>query len=208
MPNRKKWWRLALYGVLGVVAVHQVWRHGHDYVFAEQFAVVVPGKVYRAAWLKTWPLERVVREHHIKTVLALAHPDDSPQVQSEKRMGDELGFRFVHIPIVDDRSDPDRKLLYSRLEEAAAQIADPKNQPVLFHCHHGINRASMAQMAYRMIYCDYTLEQAEAEISDTFGLKEVSKGPDYRHMKGFYAERVLPLRAARAKTSAEDPARR
>jgi hypothetical protein len=50
-----------------------------------------------------------------------------------------------------------------------------------------------------MIYCGWTLEQSQKEIADTFGLKEVNKGPDYRHMAGFYRERVLPLRAAQAK---------
>jgi protein tyrosine/serine phosphatase len=199
MTNRRRWIRGLLLACLVAFGAEQTWRHGHDYVFPENFAEIVEGKIYRGAWLKPWPLRKVVGEHKIKTVVALAHPDDSPMVASERDLGKELGFKFIHIPIVEDRLDPDRKLLYSRLEEAAAEIAKPENQPVLFHCHHGVNRASMAQMAYRMIYCGWTLEQSQKEIADTFGLKEVNKGPDYRHMAGFYRERVLPLRAAQAK---------
>jgi hypothetical protein len=52
----------------------------------------------------------------------------------------------------------------------------------------------MVQMAYRTKYCGWTLQQATEEISRTFGLVEVSHGPDYRHMESFYIEHVLPFR--------------
>ena len=84
-----------------------------------------------------------------------------------------------------------------QLDKAAAVLADPRNQPVYFHCHHGINRASMVQMAYRTRYCGWSLEEATAEIERSFGLIEVAHGPDYRHMQKFYQERVLPNRAAK-----------
>ena len=90
------------------------------------------------------------------------------------------------------------RLLYDLIEEAAAKVADPANQPVYFHCHHGINRASMVHMAYRMLYCGYTIDEAEAEVARQFGLRQVDKGPDYRHMRGFYETRVLPRRLAQA----------
>ena len=83
--------------------------------------------------------------------------------------------------------------------QAAAVLADPANYPIYFHCHHGINRASMVQIAYRTKYCGWTLEQATDEIARTFGLVEVSHGPDYRHMQSFYIERVLPFRRPNAR---------
>ncbi len=55
----------------------------------------------------------------------------------------------------------------------------------------------MVQMAYRMIYCGWDLQQSQDEIARTFGLKEVNHGPDYRHMAAFYDNYVLPLRADR-----------
>ena len=64
----------------------------------------------------------------------------------------------------------------------------------------------MTQMAYRMIYCGWTLDEAEAEIARTFGLKEVNHGPDYRHMREFYAERVLPKRQKGESGTAAHPA--
>ena len=56
----------------------------------------------------------------------------------------------------------------------------------------------MVQMAYRMKYCGWTLEQATTEISTHFGLRAVNKGPDYRHMTEYYRDRVLPSRLAHA----------
>lgn len=194
MTNRRQWIRRGLLAALGGLAAQQTWRHGRDYVFADQFAVVEPGKIYRGAWQQPWPMRWVVRHYKIKTVLALAHPPNHPLAVREKAMAQELGYRWVHIPIVDERSLGDWRVISDHLEEAAAVLADPENYPVYFHCHHGINRASMVQMAYRTKYCGWSLQKATDEIASTFGLVEVSHGPDYRHMESFYRERVLPFR--------------
>lgn len=194
MSNRRKWARRLLGAGLLVLAGEQAWRHGHDYIFADRFAEVEPGRIYRGAWQKDWPMRRVVRDYGIRTVVALAHPADHYLPVREQALARELGFRWIHVPIVDARGANERTSVSDQLEIAAAAIADPKNQPVYFHCHHGINRASMAQMAYRMLYCNWTLEQASAEIDHNFGLVEASRGPDYRHMERFYRERVLPRR--------------
>ena len=196
LTTRRTWLRRGLVLGLGGLAAEQTWRHGHDYVFADRFAEVVPGKVYRGAWQKPWPMRRLVRDYKIRTVVALAHPPNHPLVRSEQALAKEMGFRWVHIPIVDERGTGDYRVINRKLAEAAAVVADPANQPVYFHCHHGINRASMVQMAYRTRYCGWTLEQATDEISRTFGLVEVSRGPDYRHVESFYAEHVLPFRQA------------
>jgi hypothetical protein len=182
----------ALLGLAG----QQLWRHGRDYVFADQFAVVEPGKIYRGAWQQPWPMHRLVGRYKIKTVVALAHPATHPLAVREKAMAAELGYRWVHIPIVEERINGDRQTISDQLEKAAAVLADPRNQPVYFHCHHGINRTSMVQMAYRTRYCGWTLEQATDEIARNFGLIEVSHGPDFRHLQRFYKERVLPHRPA------------
>jgi protein tyrosine/serine phosphatase len=143
-------------------------------------------------------MRRLVREHHIKTIVALAHPAEHPLSIREKALAKELGVKWVHVPIVDDRNGPTHRTLAYTLDAAAAELAKPENQPVYFHCHHGINRASMVQMAYRMRYCGWSLEQATAEISKHFGLVAVNHGPDYRHMTDYYRDYVLPSRQAQA----------
>jgi protein tyrosine phosphatase (PTP) superfamily phosphohydrolase (DUF442 family) len=194
MTARRLWARRVLVVGLLALAVEQTWRHGHDYVFADRFAEVEPGRIYRGAWQKPWPMRRVVRDYHIKTIVALAHPPEHELPRQEQALAKELGVKWVHVPIVDLRGINDKAGISDQLEAAAALIADSKNQPVFFHCHHGINRASMVQMAYRMMYCGWTLEQASDEIDRNFGLVEASRGPDYRHMEEFYRDRVLPRR--------------
>ena len=194
MMNRRVWVRRGLLAALAGLVGEQAWRHGRDYVFADQFAEVEPGKIYRGAWQQPWPMRRLVQRYRIKTVLALAHPENHPLALREKALARELGFRWVHIPIVDERGTHDWRAINDQLERAATVLADPRNQPVYFHCHHGINRASMVQIAYRTKYCGWTLEQATAEIARTFGLVKVAHGPDFRHMDWFYEHRVLPDR--------------
>ena len=79
----------------GGLALQQLWRHGHDYVFPSRLVTVEPGKIFRGAWQKPWPMRAIVHDHKIKTVLALAHPSDDPLVIAEKearcRNGCELG---------------------------------------------------------------------------------------------------------------------
>jgi protein tyrosine/serine phosphatase len=207
LSNRRRWLRRGLLGGLVFAAGEQTWRHGHDYVFPDRFTEIVPGKIYRGAWQKPWPMRRLVNNYHIKTVLALAHPDDHPLSVSERALGKEMGFRWVHIPIVDERNTKDYRVINAKLDAAAAVLADPANYPVYFHCHHGINRASMVQMAYRTKYCGWTLDQATDEISRTFGLIHASHGPDYRHVKSYYFEHVLPYRKADATAARPEAAR-
>jgi hypothetical protein len=209
--NRRAWLRRALFGGLAGLAVEQAWRHGHDFVFAERFAEVVPGKIFRGAWQRPWPMRRIVRNHKIRTVLALAHAPDHPLAVQEGALARELGVRWVHVPIVDERGTQDYRVINEKLDQAASVLGDPANYPVYFHCHHGINRASMVQIAYRTKYCGWTLEQATDEIARTFGLVVVNHGPDYRHMQSYYIERVLPFRTPApppAATAQTTPARR
>jgi protein tyrosine phosphatase (PTP) superfamily phosphohydrolase (DUF442 family) len=195
MALRNTWIRRALAVCLLVLGAQQLWRHGHDYVLPREFVVVENGKLYRGGWQKGWPMRRIATNYKIKTVLALAHPDDHPLSQSERALCRELGVRWIHIPIVDQRDEANPKTLADLLDEAAAVLADSKNYPIFFHCHHGLNRASMAQIAYRTKYCGWTLDQATDEIAKTVGLIKVTHGPDYRRMVDYYNTHVLPLRA-------------
>ena len=144
----------------------------------------------------------IVHDHKIKTVLALAHPSDHPLAIEEEKLARELGVRWVHIPIVDRRGTGDRAAedaISDLLDQAAGMLADRANYPIFFHCHHGLNRTSMVQIAYRTKYCGWTLERAADEIERSVGLVKVNHGPDYRHMVSFYEKRVLPLRSQAAK---------
>jgi protein-tyrosine phosphatase len=209
MTNRRTWIRRALMAGSVGIGAEQLWRHGHDYVFMDQFQVVEPGQIYRGAWQKPWPMKRLVRDFKIKTILALAHPADHYLSVHEREMARELGIRWIHIPIIDQRGTKVRSsedALSDLLDEAAAVLADPANYPIFFHCHHGLNRTSMVQIAYRTKYCGWDFEQAADEVDRTVGLTKVTHGPDYRHMVLYYQNRVLPLRKLQSqKTSPAHP---
>lgn len=195
--DRRTWIRRAAIAGLAGLGSQQLWRHGHDYVFMDEFWTVEPGKLYRGAWQKPWPMRRLIHNYKIRTVLALAHPADHHLAVRERALANELHFRWHHIPIIDQRQTGDRaaeEAVSDLLEQAAAVLADAANYPLFFHCHHGLNRTSMVQIAYRTKYCGWTLDQAADEIDRSVGLVKVRRGPDYRHMVSFYQSRVLPLR--------------
>jgi hypothetical protein len=207
MTKRRLWTRIIVVAAVAGLACEQAWRHGRAYLFAQEFAVVEPGKIYRGAWQRNWPMTRIIHDDHIKTIVALAHPADHVLAIREKELADAQGVRWVHIPIVDERGTGDPNSIFDPIERAAAVIADPSCQPVYFHCHHGVNRASMVHMAYRMLYCGWTLDEATAEISRTFGLRAVNHGADYRIMTEFYRDRVVPRREALARGEAAKTAK-
>jgi hypothetical protein len=201
MTTRRAWIYRALVIGTACVGAEQLWRHGHDYVLPSQFVTVEPGKIYRGAWQKPWPMRRIVNNYKIKTILALAHPPDHYLSSQERHLTTELGVKWIHIPIVDNRGTHDRAAedaISDLLDQAAAVLADPANYPLFFHCHHGLNRTSMVQIAYRTKYCGWNLTQAADEIERSVGLVKVNHGPDYRHMVSFYENRVLPLREQRS----------
>jgi protein-tyrosine phosphatase len=197
MTTRRVWIRRAVLFATAGLGVEQLWRHGHDYILVSQFRVVEPGRIYRGAWQKPWPMRRIVRDYKVKTILALAHPPSHALVIREKKLAAELGLKWIHVPIVDTRGTGDREAeeaISDLIDQAAAVLADPGSYPLFFHCHHGLNRTSMVQIAYRTKYCGWTLADAIREIDQTVGLNKVAHGPDYRHMLSYYENRVLPLR--------------
>lgn len=209
MNERPPWIRRArviLFLALIGLAAEQTWRHGHDYVFPEKFRVVEPGKIYRGAWQKSLPMRRILKDYRIKTVVALAHGPTDPLPVAERELVESMGVRWIHLPIYQSSGDPtNAEAMGERLEKAAALIADPANQPVYFHCHHGVNRTSMVQIAYRTLHCGWPVEQAQAEVARLTGWKPTALGTGEEYMNRFYRERVEPRRRAAGASVARVP---
>ncbi len=143
------------------LSVQQACRHGYEYVLPVRAVEVVPGALYRGAWQHDIPMRGLVREHHIKTIVALAHPEGHHMAIAERKLARDLGVDWVHVPIIDDPKIGHGKTVTELLDQAADLLADPDRRPIYFHCHHGLIRTSMAQMAWRMKHCGWTLERAE-----------------------------------------------
>lgn len=206
MTRRRRWIRALIAVAVLAVAGQQAWRHLGAFVVPVRFRAVEPGKIYRGAWQTDWPMRRIVKDYKIRTILALAHPPEHDLPIKEGALARELGVRWVHRPILDDPKLAQGKDLNDLLDEAAAVLADPANQPVYFHCHHGVVRTSMVQVAYRTRFCGWDLDRAYDEVVRQFGSVELAPA-DRDRLATYYRQRVLPARAALAQRATSTPAR-
>ena len=132
--------------------------------------------LYRAEQPKTKGFKSL-QEMGIRTVVNLReHHSD------EKKMKG-LGMQYVHIPVKTG------KLNDKDVEQFLNVMADPDNYPVLVHCWHGADRTGTMVAVYRMVFDDYSREEALAEMTGkTFGFHSVWKNlPEY--IKNFDIEK-------------------
>lgn len=131
-----------------------------DYWCEKRVKVVVPGKLVRGAWQHQWPLRRIIAREGIRTIVTLTAINSSdPKFASQQRVVDELGIRWVIVPMRGSRATPEQLAL------AADLLGDPANQPVFFHCVAGHHRTSLAHAAYLIRHEGYSAEQAWNEIA-------------------------------------------
>jgi protein tyrosine/serine phosphatase len=170
--------------------------YGHDYVIAKRFAEVVPGHLYRSGYLEKWPLERVLDQYHIRTILCMLNeaPDD-PRQNQEREIAARKGVRIMHIGMRGDGVGD-----FDDLEKAAAILADASTHPVLVHCSAGVNRTGAVYAVWRMKYRGWDLPQAMAEAEyHGYSLKRNPKLAP--HLARYYQERILTSQPASAPTS-------
>ena len=105
----------------------------------------------------------------IKTIVNFrAHHSD------EKKMKG-LTMKYIQIPINTwSLSDKD-------VEQFLKVMADPDNYPVLVHCQHGADRTGTMVAVYRMVFENWSKEDAIKEMTGkTFGYHRVWKNlPEY-----------------------------
>lgn len=135
----------------------------HPNIFPKRFGVVVPGQVYRSGKLTTAALNKVVREHGIKTIVDLgAWVEDTPANRRANRREQEaaqaLGAeRYVFQLTGDSTGDP------NQYTEALRLVLDPANQPVLVHCGAGTERTGCLVALYRMETEGLSIDEAYTE---------------------------------------------
>lgn len=190
--------------VLLVLGIKEV-RH---YLWPRRFVEVVPGHIYRSGYLEPGPLERVIDEHGIRTILVLLNNEpDNPQQQQEMAIAGRKGVHVLRIGMPGDG-----KAEHALLEQAADVLANESRHPVLVHCAAGVNRTGAVCAVWRMKHCgwsvDAALEEAEAcgwSPRDNPGLAD--------HLRSFAASRPAgtgsapaPPREHTANTPASLPA--
>jgi protein tyrosine phosphatase (PTP) superfamily phosphohydrolase (DUF442 family) len=156
-----------------------------SHIRVENFHVVEPGQIYRGAAQKPGPLQRLIKQHGIRTIVCLVDPDPEEQAIAES-----LGVRWVWMPI----GDSALAVTFDTLEKLADLLAEPANQPVFYHCRRGVYRSNLAQAVYRMRCDGWTLDQALADLRRTGFDPDVSGGDNCcaEALRWYYKDRVLP----------------
>jgi protein tyrosine phosphatase (PTP) superfamily phosphohydrolase (DUF442 family) len=129
---------LAIVLALGVLGPWWWYARGEKHL-----RVIVPGRLIRGAWQTPTALRRIVARERIKTIVTLTaiNHDDAKYV-SQSKVVSETGVDWLFVPMRGSRAT----LL--QMAEAADLLADPRRQPVFFHCVAGHHRSSLAHAAY------------------------------------------------------------
>lgn len=108
------------------------------------FGVVVPGVLMRSAQPTSLDLERILRNHGLKTIVNLRGEEktaDRPECIAEQAFAEEHGIKLVNIPL---SSPPTR----DQIAEIMAVMDAPANHPVLVHCNQGQLRTAAVVAVY------------------------------------------------------------
>jgi predicted protein tyrosine phosphatase len=132
--------------------------------------VVADGAVYRSAQLAPADLERVVRQHHIRTVINLCgHCDSEAWYTAESRATcrldvcqEDIGFSASRLPSARDM----RQLI---------EALDRCDYPILIHCHRGIDRTGMASAVALLLHTAMTPAEAREQLSLRYGHLSLGK---------------------------------
>jgi len=117
----------------------------------KRWGVVTPGTVYRSGWPRPGQMERVFREHGIKTIVNLcsAAANSSSEAKEEAAAAAKVGATVHYLPMEGKGSCDD----LGSYSEAVALLAGAakSGQPALIHCTHGTNRTGGVVAVYQAL---------------------------------------------------------
>jgi len=181
--------RLILALLLVTTAAGVTVKYTRYYFIPRRFAVVEPGRLYRAGFCEPGPLTRIIRENQIKTILVLLNDEpDSPDQQNEAAVARREGIRMIRIGMPGHGCAN-----FDLLDRAADIVANENTHPLLVHCYAGTCRTGAVYAAWRMKYCGWTYDQAMEE-SRKYALSPRGNAELFAHLKRYYAERIAPRR--------------
>lgn len=149
-----------------------------------RFHVVRDGVLYRSAQLPLAGLERVLRDHGIRTVITL-RDSDSAADQAEEAFCRTRGIRFVRIPPRSWDGVQGSAPVEAGLRRFLDEVQDPTRWPVLVHCFRGVHRTGQYVAVYRVECEGWTVEHALNEMVD-HGYQRVHL-EQHRDVQGYFA---------------------
>jgi protein tyrosine phosphatase (PTP) superfamily phosphohydrolase (DUF442 family) len=130
-----------------------------------------------AKWAKAVKLKGAPNLHKVSDILYRSAQPSKEGMKNLKDMGIKtiVNLRSFHS----DRDEiGDTKLQYEHIYMKAWHpekkevirfikiVSDPKNQPVLVHCQHGADRTGTMCAVYRMVFQDWSKEDAIEEMKE------------------------------------------
>lgn len=163
-----RWWQILL-GCLIVVGLIL----GPSLFLLEQqkqlreFHVVREGVLYRSGQPRVAGLKRLVHERGIRTIINLRDKATSgtqgiDEAEEKFCAKEEINF-FRYPPLHFDGPDGTHPV-DANVEKFLSVMQDPKNYPVLIHCHAGIHRTGSFCAIFRMEFDHWTNAEAIAEM--------------------------------------------
>ena len=152
-------------GIVLVLALGSVWRTAALWdgngTAAKRVRVVVPGRLVRGAWQDPEALRALIARERIKTVVTLtAINRDDPKYVSQAAVVQATGVDWFLIPMRGSRAT------LEQLAQAADLLADPRRQPVFFHCVAGHHRTNLTHAAYLIRHAGWSAEQAWRAVAE------------------------------------------
>ncbi len=135
---KPRWkWMGALLTVAAVAAIAGGYFYQHHKRY-KHFAVHVPGKVYRSAWVDAEVFAELIPEYHVKTVVNLCYPGEMGNRNVDQRAAVEgAGAKVIDLPFPpNDTWDVN----YPSVAEMERILDDPASYPIWIHCQHGRER--------------------------------------------------------------------
>ncbi len=121
-------------------------------------------KVYNSGVVPPKELKDFLKNHGIKSVVDLRdgeeqtelNPETKKQVGAEESAMNKIsGVKYFNLPT--DQIPQD-----STVRKFLKIMDDPKNYPVLIHCHHGVGRSRLFSSIYRIEYENFSNEDARS----------------------------------------------
>ncbi len=131
------------------------------YVFARgNFGVVIPDQVYRSAQLDAQELERIVRQHGIRSIVNLrgAHPRD-PWYRQQRAVALQLNVAHHDLRFSASGLPPITEIL--RLK----RVLQNTERPLLIHCRRGADRTGMASALLLLLDGEQPIDQVRQQLS-------------------------------------------
>ena len=181
--RRRTWMRIALGSITAPLASYLAWQWRDEW-HEKRFVVVVPGRIIRGAWQRAGPLRRILARERIKTILTLtAINHDDPKFVEQARVVRETGVEWLFVPIHGSYAT------IEQMGQAARILADPRFQPIFYHCVAGHHRSSQVQAAYRIAVEGWSASRAWAEVAALPWARPSSDIEDRRLIEAFASKK-------------------